>query len=470
MIAPGSVKFDACLVQKRKKISIEAKYASKYSLLIRFLNGYNPSQESEFEKILFHIKDEKIEIGPCRYIVASKNNGYQGHLIFSKNVYDFNSLFFEDKLESLQSEFSNLPLIFSHKNNVKDRFKVFTANLTYDLNSYKSKFDKLDSRFDSEPEQIRQNVQKAIIETEGCKFMEFLDEKLDEFEHIVSNYTKKEHKRHGYYFRRQLSNLILCSPFMARTNIRPRGYSGDSVMMNMLYANEYEGSTTFGKLMHKHPVEHPAAQAVRNRLTIITQFLNKLKLKKSKNNHEKIKVLSVACGPACELQHVLSSTEDCLNFKFSLLDQDKKALIEAESLVNNIENGLGTRIEVEYLNDSVRSMLTTPHLNKVWGQYDLIYSMGLFDYLTPPVAKEVLKQLYLSLEIGGELVIGNFHISNPSKYYMEYWLDWSLFYRTEHQFLDLIKGVESAESKVIFEDTGSQMFLHVKKRGEHYIK
>lgn len=463
MITPESLKFDAYLLQNEKKISIEAKYASKYSLLIRFLNGYNPSQESEFEKIFFHIKDEKIEIGPCRYIVASKNNGYPGHLVFSKDVYDFNSLFFEDKLESLQSEFSNLPLIFSHKNKINKRFKDYTANLTYDLNSYKNKFDKIDSRFDSEPELIRQNVQKAIIETEGLKFMKFLDEKLDEFEYIVSEHTKKEHTRHGYYFRKQLFNLILCSPFMTRTNIRPRGYSGDSAMMKMIYANEYEGSTTFGKLMHKHPVEHPAAQAVRNRIKIISQLLNKLKLEKSKKNQKKIKVLSVACGPAFELQHVLNSTEDCSKFKFSLLDQDKKALSEAESLVNDIENRIGTRIEVEYLNDSVRRMLTTPRLDIVWGKYDFIYSMGLFDYLTPPVAKEVLKQLYLILENKGELVIGNFHISNPSKYYMEYWLDWTLFYRTEQQLLDLLKGVESAEAKVLFEETGSQMFLHIKK-------
>ena len=461
MITPEAVKFDAYLQQGEKKISIEAKHASKYSLLIRFLNGYNPSQESEFEKIVFHIKDEKIEFGPCRYIVTSKKNGYQGHLVFSKTVYDLDSLFLKNKIENLQTEFSNLPLIFSQKKTINTQFKDYTANLTFDLNVYKDKFDKLDSRFYHEPEQIRQNVQGAIIETEGREFMNYLDEKLEEFEYIVSDFTKKEHKRHGFYFRKQLWNLILCSPFMTRTNIRPRGYSGDSDMMKMIYANEYEGSTTFGKLMHKHPVEHPAAQAVRNRIGTITKYLNELKSKKPKESHKKIHVLSVACGPALELQNVLKSTEDCSTFKFSLLDQDKIALSEAETVVTELENRFGAKIEVDYLNDSVRSMLTTPNLDKLWGKFDFIYSMGLFDYLTPPVAKGVLKALYKILENRGELVVGNFHISNPSRYYMEYWLDWILYYRTEQNFLDLIKSVTTVDPSVLFEETGSQMFLHV---------
>jgi hypothetical protein len=46
---------------------------------------------------------------------------------------------------------------------------------------------------------------------------------------------------------------------------------------------------------------------------------------------------------------------------------------------------------------------------------------------------------------------------------MEYWLDWVLYYRTEHEFIDLLKNVPSAGTKVLFEDTGSQMFLQVRK-------
>lgn len=215
--------------------------------------------------------------------------------------------------------------------------------------------------------------------------------------------------------------------------------------------------------MHKHPNEHPGAQAVRNRRELIAKMLGALKTGEWKSNTGKIRVLSVACGPAFELQDVITSAKDCSRFHFTLLDQDKKALAEARSQIAGLEKKFGEKIEAEFLNESVRTMLRTPKLEKVWGQFDYIYSMGLFDYLTPPVAKAVIGKLYLLLKVGGEMAVGNFHISNASRYYMEYWLDWVLYYRSEQEFLDLLQNTPSAETKVIFEDTGTQMFLNVKK-------
>ncbi len=63
------------------------------------------------------------------------------------------------------------------------------------------------------------------------------------------------------------------------------------------------------------------------------------------------------------------------------------------------------------------------------------------------------------------MVLGNFHASNPSKYYMEYWLDWVLYYRKEKDLKNLLKNIPSAKSDVFFDDTGVQIFLHVKKIG-----
>jgi extracellular factor (EF) 3-hydroxypalmitic acid methyl ester biosynthesis protein len=65
---------------------------------------------------------------------------------------------------------------------------------------------------------------------------------------------------------------------------------------------------------------------------------------------------------------------------------------------------------------------------------------------------------------GGQILIGNFHVNNPSKFYMEYWCDWVLYYRTEEDLLNLLDD-PTAEKKVSFEDSGSQMFLQIKKKG-----
>ncbi len=236
-------------------------------------------------------------------------------------------------------------------------------------------------------------------------------------------------------------------------------------MMRMLYANNYQGDSTFAKIMHKHPMKHPAAQAVRNRRNLITKLLVNLKKKYKPQPKNPINILSVACGPAFEIQDILQSDQDCGLYHFTLLDQDRHALFEAAQLITQVENSLESRISATYLNESVRTMLSTVQLEKKWGRFDYIYSMGLFDYLTPPVAKAVLVKLYQLLKTGGEMVIGNFHVSNSSKYYMEYWLDWVLYYRTEDEFMDLMRDISTADVAVSFEDTKSQMFLHVAKLG-----
>jgi extracellular factor (EF) 3-hydroxypalmitic acid methyl ester biosynthesis protein len=454
----------ASLALGEKEIPVDARYASKYSLLIRFNNGNSFTDGTEFSELTVKVNGSREKLGRCRLISEPNIDGYAGRVTFVNDVYDLQSLIFDHKVVRLQSAFFNIPLILGHKQDIRALFKYYTADLTYDLNVYKSFFDKLDSEHADEPPEIKEAVQQAIINTEGRGFMYFLDQRLAELERLVSGFSREEHERHGFYFRKQLWPLIVCAPFMARTNLKPRGYAGDSEMMSMIYSNDYWGDSTFAKLMHKHPVEHPAAQAVRNRRAFIARKLPQLSRRSRLARGEKLKALSVACGPAREIEDVLVSEGDFDRYHFTLLDQDRHALFEAAKSVDRIEKKSGLKLKVDYLNESVRTMLTTPKLKSRWGQFHFIYSMGLFDYLTPPVAKAVLNKLYQLLKPGGEMVIGNFHVSNPSRTYMEYWLDWVLYYRNEQDFIDLLQGAGSADTQVLFDDTRVQMFLHIKKR------
>ncbi len=444
-------------------IPIYAKRASKYSLWVRFLNCHNFKDGEEFAKLIIPVNGDSAKLGPCRLLAEPNIDGYAGRITFITDFFDFDNLLSNHKIVKLQSEFLNLPLVLAHKDNIVREFKDYTSNLNYDLNVYKNLFDKLDLEYHEEPADVKNLVQRAIIDTEGKKFRRFIDESLEKLKNIVKDFSKEEHERHGFYLRKQLWNIIMCSPFMARTNLKPRGYSGDSEMMRMIYANEYEGDSTFSKILNKHPLDHPGSQAVRNRRALISKKLTEIKNRSRNHAAAKCKVLSVACGPAFELKDLLLAPEDFDTFHFTLLDQDKYALFEAAVLVDQIEKALGRKIEVNYLNESVRTMLATRNLEGQWGQFDFVYSMGLFDYLTPPVAAAVLKKLYELLIPGGEMVIGNFHISNPSRYYMEYWLDWVLYYRNESDFKELLGNAPSADINISFEDTRVQMFLHVRK-------
>jgi extracellular factor (EF) 3-hydroxypalmitic acid methyl ester biosynthesis protein len=225
----------------------------------------------------------------------------------------------------------------------------------------------------------------------------------------------------------------------------------------MLYSRSFEGGTTFAKFMHKHTVDRPAAEAVRNRRHTIADWFTRVV------GDGPQRLLSVACGPAQELDEILRNPGIPERLSVTLFDQDHQALLEAARHIDSLERALNTRVSVEYLRESVRTMLVAPRLRERWGKFDLIYSMGLFDYLTPPVASAVLSRLYQLLNPGGEMMIGNFHVRNPNRHAMEYWLDWVIYHRDEDEFRDLATDVPPETVSIDTDHTGIQMFLRIQK-------
>jgi extracellular factor (EF) 3-hydroxypalmitic acid methyl ester biosynthesis protein len=462
-----SLQEKAFLVQGTRKVPIHAEAASKYSLFFRYLRNHPLNDSDKPFNLLIRNNGQSVEVGPCRILLEPEPGGNAGRLVFLRDVYDICSLFNEKKVVKLQSQFDELTEVIARKEHILPSFKQYTADLRYDLSVYKAVFDELDLQYQTEPDDVRKSVQQAIIETEGSNFMKFFHHKVGELEDLVAGFSPKEHQIHGFYFRKQLREFMLCCALMARTNLKPRGYAGDSEMMKMIYCNGYQGDTTFCKLMQKYTVGVPAAQSVRNRRKLIlkrlTEFNDSLKLLPEEN----LRILSVACGPAFELSDILKSVSDFKKYCFTLLDQDPIALDEARHLVSSIEEKFGQKIKVDYVNYSVRMMfskkLTAQNLNN----FHFIYSMGLFDYLTTPVAKAVIDVLYKLLLPGGELVIGNFHVSNPSKIFMEYWGDWYLIHRTEEELKELLNSLDPSAASIIFEETRSQMFLVAKNQTEN---
>ncbi len=452
---------DGWLIEGDARTAIRVRFASRYSLWAE-LNHCKDG--SEIENIELQVGEKVMELGPCRVLSETPENAPLRRLVPLRTMHDFEKLFFNARIETLESAALNLPLILAYKDKIDQSFSSFVSDLTYDLNVYKNLLDRMDTESEGEPPAVRSLVQMGIIYGIGREFFSYLDRRHEELERIVAGYSETEHEHHGFYFRRQLWNFILCAPIMARTNLKPRGYSGDSEMMRLIYLNDFQGSSTFGKLMHKHAVEQTAAQCVRNRREDIARLIHRFVADCVVPPEEKVRILSVACGPAVEVRDILRTNADCERLHFSLLDQDQQALLEAASLIAEIEKTVGTPASVDFIKESVRTMLVTRQPQDRWGRFHFIYSMGLFDYLTPPVAAAVLKKLYRLLQPFGEMVIGNLYSENPSRFYMEYWLDWKIILRTKEEFLQLASDLPGAKCEILFDNTGAQMLLRVSKQ------
>lgn len=455
--------FSGTLKGEYDNTPVEIHYGSKFSVLIKAQKEFAAGGENIFSSMSVDTGTGSYELGRCRLIPDDGPGGFIGRLVFVDDIYNFDVLFREKDLVNLERLSKDLNMVLHHKEKVRDDFKNYISRLTYDLRVYKQFFDELDDRINSEPESVREPVFRTLRETEGRKFMVFFEGYLLELENLISGYSREEHEIHGFYLRKQLWDIILCSEFLTRTNVKPRGYVGDSEMMRMIYENEYRGAGTFAKVLYKISIEHPGAQAVRNRRVMIPAILKDVKEEFSKNSESMFRFMSVACGPAYELHDIFTGREDADFFHCTLLDQDSEAIGEAADNIRQIEEKTGCKINVTYHKDSVRTMVRTKNIADKWGRFNYIYTMGLFDYLTPPVAKAVIEKLYSLLEPGGKIFVGNYHFNNRSRWFMEYWHDWVLYYRSEDEFISLLRDTDASDIKIIFEDTGSQMFLSATK-------
>src|SRR5204863_9304423 len=79
------------------------------------------------------------------------------------------------------------------------------------------------------------------------------------------------------------------------------------------------------------------------------------------------------------------------------------------------------------------------------GQFDLVYSTGLYDYLNVSTGRRLVRTMFNMLKPGGQLVVANFMPGIRDVGYMEAFMDWRLIYRTRHDMTDLTMEIEEPE-------------------------
>jgi len=95
---------------------------------------------------------------------------------------------------------------------------------------------------------------------------------------------------------------------------------------------------------------------------------------------------------------------------------------------------------------------------------DLIYSVGLLDYLSDRRARMLVRRLYDALLPGGLLIIGNMNETALSNLWpMEFIADWTLQYRGEAEMMGWSEGLNAKECWTETEKTGRVRLLFLRK-------
>jgi hypothetical protein len=250
------------------------------------------------------------------------------------------------------------------------------------------------------------------------------------------------------------------SPWMHRAFHKPLGYAGDYEVMNYVYGNYFSGSSLFAKAVSLSFGSTPAAAAVRTRKDFVKQRLSDLL--DSSVGDRPIRILSIAAGPAQEVFELLNEREHIQQkVEIVLFDQDKRALTFSYGRLKRIVSAKGhERVSILHLHDSIKRLLRGSSVFAGHGQFDLVYSCGLFDYLQLLTAVSLYRSLYSLVSPQGTLYVGNMVPQNPSRWFMELHLDWFLVYRERSEMLELARmAAPDAQIEIAEEATRINPFV-----------
>jgi SAM-dependent methyltransferase len=225
--------------------------------------------------------------------------------------------------------------------------------------------------------------------------------------------------------------------------LKPHGYSGDFVIIERIYQgwlSPKEHLVNWDRFFHFQA----APRAIVNRKKYFLDILSSLEKKDGKRD-----VLNIGCGPCQDVAEFL--TQGKSQIFFECVDYDKDAIeysykkVKKKGFLNNIEFHRDNAIKF-----------------RPSRKYDLIWSAGLFDYLDEKGFKVLLRRQIDFIKTGGEMIIGNFSLNNPTRDYMECG-NWFLYHRSPDELIKIASecGIPRDKISVKSESLGVNLFLHI---------
>jgi len=256
----------------------------------------------------------------------------------------------------------------------------------------------------------------------------------------------------GFRLQQELLPYVLSTETADRFYSKPRGYAGDYLAIDGLYRNQPAGKGRLGPVVDRMFLSTPPAIAVRNRRRLIADEVVRT-VRSSPSGT--VNVLCLASGPATEIFDAFAALEDKSRLKVTLLDIDIQALAHVDELRSRSRlNG-----QIVLRNENLIALILG-RVKMDLPPQQLVYSIGLIDYLNDKLVEKTLTYAHGVLSPGGRIIVGNFHPRNPAKEFMDHVLDWKLIHRTEEDMHRLFtaSAFRSPCTNILFEEVGINLF------------
>lgn len=254
----------------------------------------------------------------------------------------------------------------------------------------------------------------------------------------------------------------MTSEIIKHAFLKPSGYAGDYGIIEIVYDNRIL-SRGLGYVADRIFLNDDYARAVRSRKdSIKARLAGYLK----NGPEQRLEILNIACGSCREIKEMISENrfDDSKKFSFTLIDQDQEALDFSRKALA----GAPLNFEFRYIRNSVYDYLKDPESHReALANRDIIYTIGLADYIPGPALKSLMVFLFGLLKPGGKLLIAHKDSRNFRPLAPDWWCDWTFHLRDEAELRRMVEtcGIENFSLTIEREaDTNIIFFLIIEKR------
>jgi extracellular factor (EF) 3-hydroxypalmitic acid methyl ester biosynthesis protein len=240
-------------------------------------------------------------------------------------------------------------------------------------------------------------------------------------------------------FLRATASWLERSWIAQRARTKPNGFAGDYEMLIKLY-DEATPATGLGGYLDLCILDLPLARAVRTRLAGIRAFL----LAELARRSGDVRILDIASGPCREYEDwPARATPGTL--EIVALDSDPLAL---EHVNGQVAPRLGERTRLTATRyNALRTKAAEATVRK-FGRFDVIYSVGLCDYLSDEQLIGILSGLRGTLRDGGVLYVAFKDCERYDHTPYQWHLDWFFHQRRVEDCMRLYEAAGFAVDAV----------------------
>lgn len=246
-------------------------------------------------------------------------------------------------------------------------------------------------------------------------------------------------------FRDEIAPWLDQSWFLRHAKTKPSGYPGDYRMLTAIY-DGVPKSKGLGGYFDLYFLDTELARAVCSRLSDVKRFV----IREVLNRTSRVSILNVASGPGREYSEGLGEVSKSVHL--TCIDTDENALQYLQSHVDPDAADLDLNC-VQY--NALKT--TSPKTNiEKFGRPDIIYSVGLCDYIPDKYLIRILRGWRESLGSEGIVYVA---FKDAPRYYPEeyqWFVDWYFYQRTEEDCRNLFvqAGYDPDRLEMFRDETG----------------